>query len=246
MRDFSEQSLLVYRSLNDPEGIAWALDRLAQALMNLGDLEPATTLFEESIGIFRSLEDDVGLGVTLTNLSSVALMRRDPATAAELAREALALSRELGRRWGMVPPLSNLGLASIMQGRVDEGIDLCRQSIRLAHELEYSEGLVCGLIYLAVGTAAEGEAEAAATLIGATDATIEATSYALESFESEMRANTVGSVMTILGDESFALAHAAGIRLTADEMLAFALGEPVVTATETGTALRAPLSPAGP
>jgi hypothetical protein len=52
--------------------------------------------------------------------------------------------------------------------------------------------------------------------------------------------------MTILGDESFALAHAAGIRLTADEMLAFALGEPVVTTTETGTSLRAPLSPAGP
>jgi predicted ATPase/DNA-binding SARP family transcriptional activator len=231
MHAFAERSLAVYRSVDDRRGTAWALDRLATATTNLGDVQRGISLYGESAEIFRALGDELGLAITLNNLSCLFLLQGEPEDAAALAAESLALCEKLGRRYGMVPPLGNLGLAAFMQDQYEEAAALFRQGIELAHELEYSEALVCCLVGLAADLAATDDAEQAATLLGAADAEARRIGLAIEPLERGVRERTVDAVKATLGRERFDDLYAAGRELDADETVVFAVAqtEPRVT-----------------
>jgi predicted ATPase len=223
MRELAEQSLAVYRSIGDAQGAAWALDRLATAVTDMGDLERGASLYLESASMFRALEDRLGIAVTLNNLSCVYLMQDEPELAAAASDESLALCRALGRRWGMVLPLSNLALAALERDRLAEAFDFLREGIQLAQELDYGEGLVCSLVVLEAALAATGDAEAAATLVGATDAEAERISFVIEPLERRVRDRTVELAEQALGEDAFAAARAAGSQRALDDVAAEAL-----------------------
>ena len=116
-------------------------------------------------------------------------------------------------------------------GRCAEARDFLRQSTRLSDELEYNEGLIYCLVALAALSAATGDAEPAATFIGAADAAAKAAGYALESLERGVHDRTLETVKNELGDHAFTAAYAIGRQFGWDDSVAYALGQPASRVT---------------
>ena len=226
MRDFMEQSLAVYRDVGDRWGIARSLDGLGIATSNLGEYERGIELNQESAAIYRELGDDRGLAITLNNLGSVLLDVGDYEGARVRLEEALAVFEGLGLRDRISVVLCNVGHAAFLGDRPDDALGFYRRGIAVAQELEYAEMVIYGLHGVAAVLSATGEAERAATLLGAADAAAEARGLMLEPFESRIHEQTTRALEDALGEEAFAAIHAAGTQIALSDAAADALGQP--------------------
>ncbi|MCC6223503.1 MAG: tetratricopeptide repeat protein [Thermoleophilia bacterium] len=223
VRSLAEEGLALCRATGDEAGIALALDRLATVASFEGDFARSEALYRESAGIWRALDHRRGLAGSLSNLGALALMAGDYESVRRFSEEAVALYRDV-QRDGMSAPLSNLGHAARLQGRQEESRRHFCRCVDLARELGYTEALIYCIEGLAAVLAESGEEEAAATLLGASSAQIEATGVSLEPFEGDIHRATVEHVKEVLGEVRFEAAWAGGRSLTADEAAAYAVG----------------------
>jgi tetratricopeptide (TPR) repeat protein len=95
-RALHEESLALYRTLGDSQGLANALVSLGNVAYQHGDYARARTLHEESLTLYRALGDTYGAAVALDNLGEVASMLGDDGLALDLHSESLQLSRAIG------------------------------------------------------------------------------------------------------------------------------------------------------
>jgi predicted ATPase/DNA-binding SARP family transcriptional activator len=217
------QSLDVYRSLGDEDGIAAALNRLGSAVSAAGDGARAVELQQESADLYRRLGDDRGLAVVLSNLGYRLVIAGDYEQARVLCEEALAIARRRGDPPGMPLPLINLGLATFLQGHYDEALACFRQGLELSREIGHVVPKVYCLVGVAAVLAATGDPAEAATIAGAAQAAREATGVSVEPFERGILERTVEATRQALGEDAFAPAWALGSALTLDDASARAL-----------------------
>jgi predicted ATPase/DNA-binding CsgD family transcriptional regulator len=117
-RALLEESLGIWRQLEDRRGSAFTLTFLGRVAVRQGDLE-AAQFGEESVALFREIDDKWGIALSLDFLGEAAHMQGDDARAAALHEESLALYKELGDRWGMALEHSNFGRVAFRQGNLD-------------------------------------------------------------------------------------------------------------------------------
>jgi hypothetical protein len=79
-----EESLMLWRELNDLWGIAWSLNVLGHVVQRQGDSERASALLSESLPLVWRRGDRAGIAWCLEGLASVAWVRRQPRRAARL------------------------------------------------------------------------------------------------------------------------------------------------------------------
>jgi len=217
------ESLAVYRSLGDDHGTAGALNRMGAAVSGRGDVARATALQEESAALYRRLGDERKLAVVLNNLGYRLFIQGEHEQGRLLSEEALSLARRLGDRTGMQLPLINLGLAAFLEARYDDALPCYREALRLAQELGYVVPRIYALDGLAAVLAATGEAERAAAINAAVEASAERTGVSLEPLEQQIHEQTVEVAREALSEAAFAAARETGSRLTIDEAAARAL-----------------------
>jgi predicted ATPase/DNA-binding SARP family transcriptional activator len=97
-RQLYEQSLALYREIDDRWGMANALNDMGRAGIFLGAIREAKRWLEESLAIRQTLGDPRGIVNAMADLSEVALLRGQFEKAERLARESSARSQELGNR----------------------------------------------------------------------------------------------------------------------------------------------------
>jgi tetratricopeptide (TPR) repeat protein len=97
-RQLYEQSLALYREIDDHWGMANALSNLGRAGIFLGTIRKAKQWLEESLAIRQTLGDQKGIANTMVDLALVALVRGQFEQAEHLARESSVKSQELGNR----------------------------------------------------------------------------------------------------------------------------------------------------
>jgi predicted ATPase len=91
----AEESLTLWRELDQPRGIADALARLGGALTLLGRPEAGRAAAEESIALWRRLGGGIGLGGALTIFGYAARGQGDVAALQAAAEEELAIAQAL-------------------------------------------------------------------------------------------------------------------------------------------------------
>jgi hypothetical protein len=170
--------------------------------------------------------DDRGLAVTTTNLGCLAMMEGDYPRARAMSEEGRELYRRMGQLDGMLQPQFNLGVIELLQGRHEPAAALFSEGIGTALELGFVEGLVYFLEGHAAVRAADGDAELAATLLGAAQVAAERTGVSLEPFERELHERSVARARAALGDARFAAALVAGRALSPEEAAALAAPAP--------------------
>ena len=139
-RALFEESLAVWRELNDPSAVARALSNLANVAKLEEDYTHARSLYEECLSIFRDLGDRAGppgrSTTRETQLVNKGIRRR-----AIIIRQSLATFRELSDRWGIAGSLADLGNLAREQKDYREADSLYRESITIFQSLEHKRGV---------------------------------------------------------------------------------------------------------
>jgi len=110
-RQWVEQSLDLYRALDDGWGMANALASLGWLVQHGGAYDDARRLYEQSLHLRQSLEDRWGVVNSLISLSGVVLYQGYPDQAERLVRQSIDLHQEQGDRAGLARSLGKLGEA---------------------------------------------------------------------------------------------------------------------------------------
>ncbi len=157
-----DESMRIYRELDDRQGTAVVLNALAMVHREHGDLGEARRMFEESCAISRDLDDDLTRARTLSNLASIVREQNDLDLAQAHHEESLALFRRLGDQAGVAWSLRHQG--DIARDRGDAGL---AESLYL-QALSVFEGLgdawSAGTLLVDLGNLALGNRQPAASL----------------------------------------------------------------------------------
>jgi predicted ATPase len=156
-----EQSLAIYRQLDDKKGTADALFSLSFALVNRGDYESARSLCEESLSLQQELGQTSGLFDARYNRALITLLQGDFALANTLGEENLMLARKLGdvRRSAVSRQL--IGLSAAFQGDLGTARSHLEESLECFRSLNEKGGMSRSLWGLGTMALARGNLEMA-------------------------------------------------------------------------------------
>jgi len=113
---FLEQSLEIYRELEDPSGIAISINAIAILARDRGDYTAATINFEKSLAYWRQIHDQFATARCLHNLGNVSKISGDYPRARMALTEAMQIFEDLGDRIGASWALNQLGDVEKDQG----------------------------------------------------------------------------------------------------------------------------------
>ncbi len=159
--DCFSASLALFRTLEDPRGIASALRGLGFIHYYRGEDEKARPLFEEALTLFRALDDQEGIAVTLDNLGYIA---HTGAQEQRFFQESLALRRRSGNLHGITNSLAGLAYHAIHQGDYATARNYIEEHRQINETLSNQNGVANGLAILGLITFIEGDYSAAQLL----------------------------------------------------------------------------------
>jgi tetratricopeptide (TPR) repeat protein len=214
-----EESLALYREVEDRGGIASILLSLGNVFVVREEHERAKQLYRESLMVSRESGDPEQFATGLANLGYEHLLEGDHERATALNEEAAGLYRDRGSRGGLVYALDNLAWAALVRGDHERARALHEETLALCRELgdrligsESMEGLACA-------AAARGEAERSARLFGAA----EALGYQQAPAERALREPYLAAARSMLEKAAWEAAWAEGRAMTFEEAVAYAL-----------------------
>jgi predicted ATPase len=159
-----EQSLALYRALDDQWEIGGVLCALGSAVIDLGDYDEARRLCEESLAIRRELTDRWGVADSLYELGRVALFLGELGKTERLMWESIAILEEIGDQAGVAKALNVLGAMLPWSGKFTEARSLLERSVEICRDLEFRDGLVDALVFLSTVDAHLGAYESMRSL----------------------------------------------------------------------------------
>jgi len=212
-----EESLTLYRRLDDTRGAAVALNILGNLAMNQGAYARAVALSEESLALYRTLGDKRGMAVALNNLGVVLLHQGAYERSAALCEESLTLNRELDDKRGISAALHNLGDVAREQGDYRQAVALYAESLALYRTMGDSEGIAGCLEAVARVAYAQGQMERATRFYAAAATLRDAIGASLTSTNRTTHDQALVNARMALGEPAFAAAWAAGAALSMDQ-----------------------------
>jgi predicted ATPase len=158
------ESLALYRTLDDKQGMAWALNELGALTYEQYEFGRARSLWEESLALFRVRNDKRGMAEVLDSLGRVVRRLGDYTSATALFQESLKLSREFSNDRGAAIALKSLGNMEWLQGDYGAARSLHEESLALFRRLEDDWGIALSLNHLGLVAREQGEYETARVL----------------------------------------------------------------------------------
>jgi predicted ATPase/DNA-binding NarL/FixJ family response regulator len=231
-----EESLGLFRELEDKLGTAYALSNAGFAALGQGQHQRAITLTEEAVDLFLEEGEKWGAAIELGFLAVAWRNQGDHGRAKTLAERGLALSRQVGERQAISTAIYTL--ATLAQAECDyEGArDLFEEGLTVSAELGNETDVAHYLEGLAAVAAAEGRIIRAARLWGAEEALLEKIEAGVHTYvpDRSLHQSQVTTVRARLGEEAFAAAWAEGRAMSPEQAVEHALMEkpsPKPTAT---------------
>ena len=210
-----EAALRLYRELDEPRGIAGALQVLGSVAREQGRYARAVELHAESLAVAEAADDRWAVASAHGYLAFVSWLQRDFGRATEEASTALIMFRALGDVEGAAWSLISLGTVARYQGEVEHASALLGESRSLAESIGFREGIAWCCEQLGLLAAVDGDPAAITLLRRSLD------------LHSELRDRwRVSSVLEDLAAIALALgqARAAGRLLGAAEAVRDAIG----------------------
>ncbi|MBW4518183.1 MAG: tetratricopeptide repeat protein [Scytolyngbya sp. HA4215-MV1] len=131
-----QQSLQMYREIQDRLGEGYALGNLGNAYYALGNYGKAIEYHEQSLAIAREIKNRLGEGQSLGNLGVAYYALGNYGKAIEHHEQSLAIAREIKNRLGEGQSLGNLGNAYDALGNYGKAIEYHEQSLAIAQEIK--------------------------------------------------------------------------------------------------------------
>ncbi|MBD9701492.1 tetratricopeptide repeat protein [Streptomyces sp. ID01-12c] len=165
--------------------------------------------------------------LTRVELACTLVSRGRADEAIPLCAEAVALCEAHGEQWARSWALRTLALAHWSAGQYDRAAEHARACLRLPYTVSQHQSLARTLDLLAAAEALAGDAERAGVLRGAVDRIWhDIGGNPMDDHRPGRPRAAEHHARRALGDHAYALAHRRGGRLTAEQAVAYALGEP--------------------
>jgi len=152
-----EQSLAMWRELDDGAGIGRCLSDLGCLAHARADYPTANTLLGEALTVFRELGDHRGTAACLDNLGFVAHDQGNYATAAAFYEQALAIVRDIGDNRGIAFALVDLGDTAAHRGDHAKASRLFQEALAICRELGEKRGAAACLYGLSCVAQEQGD-----------------------------------------------------------------------------------------
>jgi len=155
-----QESLAIFRELDDKTGVADSLRLMAEAVSRRGDQHEAIRLVEEAVSLLRGANDRPLLATALMNLG-VYVSGHDPGRATVLYEETLAITRSVGDALGTAICLINLAERARANGDLERSEARLREAADVARRLHSWSCLAAALVGLGDLDRTRGGTEAA-------------------------------------------------------------------------------------
>jgi non-specific serine/threonine protein kinase len=239
------EGLAIGRATSDPELVGWSLQGLGVVAYLEGRWDDTVAYGTESINLARTMASRF-LALSATVLLAVGrTFRGEHDEGIALATDGIRQSEALGETWQRATLLQFLAVATLHRGEPAEADRYARQCLELKRDLGDLTGMASAIEALASIAMALGSGERTATLLGAADATWRSIPIAiLEPLRAD-HDHAGADARAAVGSARFEAAYRAGLQMTRDEVVDFAL-EVRTSAAQRPTAERpftdAPLS----
>lgn len=220
-----EESLRLFKELNDKLGSAYALSNAGFAASGQGQHQRAIALNEEAVDLFLEVGEKWGAAIELGFLAVAWRGQGDRESAKSLAERGLELSREVGERQAICAALYTLATLAQAEGDNERARDLFAEGLTLSAELENGADVAHCLEGLASIAGAEGRVVRAARLWGAEEALLEKIEAAVYTYvpDRALHRSRVADARSRLDEEAFAAAWAEGRTMTSEQAIEYAL-----------------------
>jgi predicted ATPase/DNA-binding XRE family transcriptional regulator len=162
-----EQSLQIYRFLEDSRGMGLACKRLGETARALRDYDRATVFFEQGLALLRDAGDPLGEAEALCEFGFVIWRQSDYPRAQTMFERSLQLYEELGYQTGVALALMGLGVIAEVQGEYERWADRSEQCLRIYQALGDKRGIAAMLRDLGDIALEHGDYERAHSLLDA-------------------------------------------------------------------------------
>ncbi len=129
------ESLTLFESINDKQGITVALNFLGNLYTWLGELDRGLRFLQRSMFSSERLGNSENLSLTLNNIGWNHLTRGELDLALESLNRSLTLSREKQYPWVLIWALSNIGFVNQAKSDFDTACGYYTQSIKVSDDI---------------------------------------------------------------------------------------------------------------
>lgn len=217
------ESVRIGAHLNDSQATALSLAWLAIPLGVTGNLEEAIEAAESALSVGRDLQDRQIQLVASAALCNILPVAGQPERSVELGDQAVAMSRDWGELWARGYVLMATSQARWRQGDRVRGEAEAREGTASKHAIDDRAGLQGLLQTLAWMAAERGAHQRAATLLGCGERLRQSSALGFPEGSRAQYEHANALALKGLGQGSFAVAYAAGLAMTIDDAVAFAI-----------------------
>ena len=220
-----EESLGLFRELEDKLGTAYALSNAGFAALGQGQPQKAITLTEDAVDLFLEEDEKWGAAIELGFLAVAWRDQGDHRRAKQLAERGLALSREVGERQTLCTALYTLATLAQAEGDHERARDLFEEGLTLSAELGNEADVAHCLEGLASIAGAEGRVVRAAHLWGAEEALLEKIEAAVYTYvpDRSLHQSHVAAAQARIGEEAWGAAWKEGRAMNLEQAIEYAL-----------------------
>jgi non-specific serine/threonine protein kinase len=161
-----EESLGLFRQIDDKQGRASILSSLAQLAMRAGNFEAAQAMREESLALARQLEDQWAIAHNLAYLGLLKWSKGEYAAARLIIEEGLALYRVIGDRQSMAQVIQSLGWVALSLDDMALAERYFTEGLQLSRDLQDPAGVGRSANGLGAVATAQGHYAEALTYLG--------------------------------------------------------------------------------
>jgi tetratricopeptide (TPR) repeat protein len=237
-----EESMSIYKNLNDRTGIAQAVNALGRLNDVKGDYTTARNLHKQGLELAREIDDPHVIAASLLNLGLASHALRDFSAARKYHEECLEVCQKMGELAGIGWSLDNLGDTTLATGDIDAACDLYCRSLRVFREQRSRHGIAAclmglGWVETAWGLDRPGAAVRVARLFSAAHSLFKDMEVMLRPVERADYERDLAAVKQFLGESAFNNAWTSGHAMTIEEAISYGL-EIRTPKTESATDIR--------
>jgi non-specific serine/threonine protein kinase len=166
-RAWLEQSLSIYRELDDKLGISWTTVTLGEVLNMQGDLTEAKSMIEEGLMLARAQDEKQAIGWGLSHLGYNALLRGDFEEAIEYYLESAAVFELIGpHKAGLAWAYFGMGEAALARNDAPSAMKNLKMAVNYFNQYKNRLGIAWCIASLAGAMSLLDQPEQAARLWG--------------------------------------------------------------------------------
>jgi len=199
-----EQSLSIYRELDDKLGISWTTVTLGEVLNMQGELKTAKAMIEEGLTLARKQDERQAIGWALSHLGYNALLRGDFDEAKNYYLESGSVFELIGpHKAGMGWAHFGLGEAGLAKKDASAAINHLKIAVKFFSEYKNRLGIAWCMESLAVAISLNNHYEQAAKFLGMAEAIHDSKGVRRAPIINDLHEKRRAKVRSQLGENNF-------------------------------------------